>query len=519
MRIGGFASGLDIDAMVKELMVAHRKPLDKLNQKKQTVDWQRQKYMEINAKIVDFRNNKLFNYNMNSTFNALKATVSGNTSAVSAKAVGGSTAGTIDIKVNSLATAASVKSSGSIYSSIPEGELEDFKKNIGTKALKDIVGEDLFTKDEEGKPVKLIDPIKINGVEIEVFADDTIQSVINKINNNKEAKVSAFFDPVTGNFAFSSKEQGTINDNGQITLSGALLVDNFKLDNHTAGTDASVEINGITTTRPSNTFMVNGIEITLLAESNGQTSTITTSTDTDKVVDTIKSFIDEYNSLLKMLNDAVGEKKHRDFLPLTSEQKKDMSEDEIKNWEERAQSGLLRNDPILSSALSNLRLSVISSSVKIGEGPKDVISLANLGITTGQWEEKGKLYLSDEAKLREMLESNPNEVVALFTGRGTAEDGSDAGLFQKMYDDLKGTLDAISDKAGTSRFASEPDSSLKDESMLGIQLRNLNRDIDNQGRRLMDLENRYYRQFTAMEVAINKFNTQAGSLMGFFGGQ
>ncbi|GIP35613.1 flagellar filament capping protein FliD [Paenibacillus sp. J2TS4] len=501
MRINGF-SGMDIDKMVKELMQAHRKPLDKLTQQKQTIEWQREKYREINSKLVDFRNNKLFNLNMNSTLGALKSTVTGNTAAVSAKAVSGSTAGSIEIQVESLASAARATGE-SIGTNINPNDIKLSDLHSGT------IGE-----------------ITINGAIIELSPDDTIQTVINKINNNKDAKVTAFFDSQSGRMSMISKETGKINTDGNISFGdNNPLVEIFKLNSFEPGTDASVTINGIKTTRSSNTFMVNGVEITLHAPTGTQSSMITTSMDADKVVDTIKSFIEDYNSLLKLLNDTVEEKKYRDFQPLTSDQKKELKEDDIKRWEEKAQSGLLRNDSILKKMISDLRLDIMSP-VTIGkdaDGNDIKIILDEVGITTGKWEDKGKLVLKDEAKLRDMLEKNPEDVIALFTSKGTPDaDGNTPkntqGIFQKMYDDVKATLDSLFEKAGTSRFTDALEAPLNEESVIGKELKSLDLKIKDTNRKLLTLENRYYRQFTAMEVAMNKFNAQSGFLMNAFGG-
>lgn len=62
MRISGLASGMDIDTLVQQMMKAKRVPLDKLNQQKQVLEWKRDNYRAINSQLVDFRNNKLFNY-------------------------------------------------------------------------------------------------------------------------------------------------------------------------------------------------------------------------------------------------------------------------------------------------------------------------------------------------------------------------------------------------------------------------------------------------------------------------
>jgi flagellar hook-associated protein 2 len=53
MRIGGLASGMDIDQIVKDLMKVERMPLDKLKLKKQLLEWQRDDYRSMNTLLQD----------------------------------------------------------------------------------------------------------------------------------------------------------------------------------------------------------------------------------------------------------------------------------------------------------------------------------------------------------------------------------------------------------------------------------------------------------------------------------
>ena len=48
-RIGGLASGMDIDSIVEKLMQAERMPLNKAFQRKQTLEWQRDAYRNVNV--------------------------------------------------------------------------------------------------------------------------------------------------------------------------------------------------------------------------------------------------------------------------------------------------------------------------------------------------------------------------------------------------------------------------------------------------------------------------------------
>ncbi|WP_396128376.1 flagellar cap protein FliD N-terminal domain-containing protein [Exiguobacterium mexicanum] len=56
IRFGGLASGIDTDTIIKQLMQAERMPVDKLEQQKQTTEWKRDAYREINRSLMTLRN-------------------------------------------------------------------------------------------------------------------------------------------------------------------------------------------------------------------------------------------------------------------------------------------------------------------------------------------------------------------------------------------------------------------------------------------------------------------------------
>ena len=104
MRIGGLASGMDIDGMVEKLMVAQRVPMDKLEQQKQKYEWQRDAYREMNKKLTTFDNYIADNFILKS-LNA-KAATSSNVDLVGVKATSAAV-GSLSIEsVSHLATAA-----------------------------------------------------------------------------------------------------------------------------------------------------------------------------------------------------------------------------------------------------------------------------------------------------------------------------------------------------------------------------------------------------------------------------
>lgn len=175
-----------------------------------------------------------------------------------------------------------------------------------------------------------------------------------------------------------------------------------------------------------------------------------------------------------------------------------MTDKDIELWEEKAKSGLLKNDSILSTAISDLRSAITS---KLGD-------LSSIGITTGQYFENGKLYL-DEDKLKQAILTNPQKVNDLF--RGTAIDKT-GGIFGAVSNAADKALDKIVLKAGTSKYSTDIKSVYKTESVMGRMLKDYDSRISNLQDRLNDLETRYYKQFTAMETAMNKYNSQSSSL-------
>ncbi|MBE1447425.1 flagellar filament capping protein FliD [Paenibacillus sp. OAS669] len=478
-RISGFASGMDIDTLVSNIMTAKRAPLDKLKQKQQTLQWQRENFRDINLKLVEFRK-KTFDNSLASSFQAQKSTVTGDTNAVTAKASSQATSGSISIEVTELAKTASVSSTTALV----DGSNKPY--TASTKLT------------DAG--ISGTTQITINGSAITITADETISSLVTKINQDKGASASAYYDEVTGKLSITSKTSGKINGNGKIAVNGdGNFTSKFNFADVTVGDDAQLKINGIATTRSSNSFNVNGIDITLNAKTTSP-SVITTSVDTDQVIEKIKSFISDYNDLLSTLNTKVKEKHDRNFTPLTEDQKKAMKDDEVEKWEEKAKTGLLYNDSILNDAISKLRSNI--SSVVMVNGEKAILD--QIGITTGQWFEGGKLILKDESKLREAIEQEPDKVAALITSKNKG-----------MYDDLKITLDSLTERAGTSFVATSKDALLKEESTIGRQLKRLSNDILNQTRLLNDMETRYYKQFTAMETTMNKFQSQSSSFSNF----
>lgn len=237
---------------------------------------------------------------------------------------------------------------------------------------------------------------------------------------------------------------------------------------------------------------------------------LSSTTNVDDMMNKIKEFVTTYNGLIKDLNDQTKETKYRDYAPLTPEQKKDMDEDEIKLWEEKAKSGLLRNDSVVRNGLSNMRSLIYQSNPGL-EGTK-YNTLFNIGITSSKSYNDGGTLEIDEAKLRKAIEEDPDAVERLFKNSGGQKSdptygGSDTrGYLEKLRESMKSLEINIEKKAGRSTMTDA-------QYAIGKSLIDNEKRIDTWQNKLKNIEARYWKQFTAMETAINKANQQSSMFM------
>ncbi|MEK5531473.1 flagellar filament capping protein FliD [Viridibacillus sp. FSL R5-0468] len=292
------------------------------------------------------------------------------------------------------------------------------------------------------------------------------------------------------------------------------------------GTDAAYKVNGLDMTSKSNSVTISGYTVTLNETYNstvdgsgkieyGTAAAISVSADKDidSMVDKVKEFVSKYNELIAGLNDHLKETKYRDYTPLTAEQRKDMTESEQKLWDEKAMSGLLRGDSILRNGLGDMRNALYSQVKGLGLGNNVIDTMFKMGITTSSnFNDGGKLVI-DETKLRKALEEDPDRVVKTLTQNGSKTDseGDTRGIVQRLRDSMSDFTKNIEKKAGRATMTDN-------QFAIGKNLIDTNKRITTLTDRLKDVEARYWKQFTAMETAINKANSQS-SIFAQFGGQ
>ncbi|MED4979139.1 flagellar hook-associated protein 2 [Geobacillus stearothermophilus] len=529
LRISGLASGMDIDKIVSDLMKAERMPLDKLKQKKQLLEWQRDDYREMNKLLQELDTLIFDGVFRQSTF--LKKTVtSSDESVVTATAVNVAGNQTVELSnITQLATAARWISEQPIQTTSASGKINPNDK------LKDVT---FLVEDSSGNPQEItfteafslkfevVKPGSSKPETVDISIDptvDTLNSVIAKLNQNSKLGVSVFFDEFSQKLVITKNETGAgasikviegASDGtpGTIGFLNALGFESARANNELTGKvdgqNAKFTINGLPIERTTNTFTINGMTYTLKNTKTSGTVTISTTTDTDSIFNSIKAFVDKYNEVIAKINAELKEERYRDYPPLTDEQKEAMTEKQIELWEEKARSGMLRGDSILSSALSQMRMNVYTK-VEGANIPSGFSQLAQIGITTSSnYLDGGKLII-DETKLREKIKENPDAVYQLFNQDGATD--AEKGIARRLRDTIKATIGKIEQKAGKTIWTNQ-------QFAIGRDLIEINDQIDRFEDRLKQIEDRYYRQFTAMEEAIQRANQQSMYLMNAFGG-
>ncbi|MDR1439577.1 MAG: flagellar filament capping protein FliD [Clostridiales bacterium] len=239
------------------------------------------------------------------------------------------------------------------------------------------------------------------------------------------------------------------------------------LPRHENGVFGKVIINGTRITVDRKDFEYEGIEYTLVkATPPGDPVAYSISVDADTLIEKIRSFIDSYNSLLGMLNEALGEARYGDtggnaFQPLTDEQREGMSESEIEKWEEKSKLGLLRGDQLFVSLVTKIRRTMFAPiSQTYTQEFKDgkwvdsfsdtlAANFESIGIFTSEnYQENGLLHI-DETKLRAAITANIDMVAKVFANTPAEIDPSGAlSLEYKASAEYERRLRLVNDSMG-----------------------------------------------------------------------
>ena len=369
---------------------------------------------------------------------------------------------------------------------------------------------------------KLNDALKnftVNGAKIDnITADTTVDGLLTAINNNKDAGVTAIYLGSENKFVLSSNEKG---EGRKITL-GADPNDTADAANlifggvSTDGTDGEMSIlyNGVQTTitSSSNTFSIDGLDIRATNTFNTGSATaeggvsFTASADTEKVTETVKKFIEAYNAMIDEVRTQATTKPDSNYKPLTDDQKNEMNETSIKNWEDKAKEGILYNSSALKD-LDNATQGIFSSMMINGVSYDD---LEKIGISFSDDYTAGGKIVFDEEKFKTAMDSDPEKVSDLFTGTHGIVNTIDSTLstYATRYASKNGnSYGVLIEEAGSEKLSL----TLTNNSIYK-ELKDMQETITNLQSQLSTEQDRYISQFTQMERLINQMNSQSSYL-------
>lgn len=421
------------------------------------------------------------------------------------------------------------------------------KVNLSGKLSQSAIGIDAsqapYTKDGE------LD-LEINGVKIKgLTANSSISDILSKINSS-EAGVKATYVDATGTFMLVSSETG---EGREINLNSKLAQELFgqKGDNGQyditkgvkGGQNAEIYVdygNGslVRMERASNTFNLEGMSVTVSGvfgkvdekDENGVKTyetadpsaavTFSAKADVDGVTEKVKSFFEDFNTLVKEINGHVTTRPDSSYAPLTDEQKAEMNETSIENWEKKAKEGLLYND----STIRSLSMDVQNIFVELMNNGASYDDLKKIGITYNDDYTDGGTLVFDESAFKAAMESEPELVANIFTGGGSVSKGLMAVVddtftpYATRYasknatDGSKGSYGQLIEIAG-----SEKKPTTLQKNQIYDQLKTMQEMLETLQSRLKTEQERYISVFTNMETMINQFNSQASYLSNITG--
>ncbi|WAH37688.1 flagellar filament capping protein FliD [Alicyclobacillus dauci] len=346
----------------------------------------------------------------------------------------------------------------------------------------------------------------------------------------------------------------------------------FTLDS--AGQSSSVtaqnayySVNGYETSSQSNQAKLNGNTFNLMGTTAGTPVNVSVSTNVNAIVQTITDFVQQYNETLQYMQGQYNQVRNYDYQPLTSAQASQMTDQQVSEWNQKAQSGMLENDSLIGGIMTNIE-NVMDNQIVSGQPTSTVNgqtvtlnSMASIGITpispitglssgsvapgvtTSGFNSYGLLQINT-AQLTAAIQADPTSVMNLFTNSGTGtptNPSSDTGIGKLLYNAVSSSISQLQTQAGigdkydptapgsstTSSNSSTDFSSLlsytlidpnadlttlfspdgSDISYLGQQISQFDQNALSMNSQLAMLQSRYQQEFSDMESSISQLQT------------
>ncbi|MBQ7920619.1 MAG: flagellar filament capping protein FliD [Lachnospiraceae bacterium] len=489
MRLTGIYSGLDTETIIQELVSVKKNKVESAKKEQTKLEWKQEKWKELNTKLLNLYTKTIGNMRFDNAY-AKKVTKSSNPNAVSVVTGENAMNGTQSLKVKNLAKTA--------YMTGAEIKGVDGEKVTSSSKVSELDG------------VSIGANITLNGEEIlKIDENTTISSVVNALRSKG---LNANFDETNQRIFVGASKSGVEGDFELYGYGGALtalgLYENagaVKID----GEDAEIELNGATFTSNTNTFNVNGLTITCMAETDEEI-TITTQNDTEGIYNVVKNFIKEYNSVINELDKVYNADRAKDYEPLTDDEKEEMSESEIEKWETKIKDSLLSGDSTVSNIATSLK-QIMLSGVEV-DGKQMYLSdfgIATLSYFSSADNEKHAYHIDGDAddaatsgntdKLSAMIASDPETVTKFFTS-----------LSKNLYDKLGELSKSVEGYSSFNSFYA--DKKMKED------YNDYKSKIADLEEKLTDYEDKWYAKFAAMETALAKLQSNTSAVTSMLGG-
>lgn len=494
VRMTGMISGMDTESLIKGMVDAQKLKNKRVEDKSTLLTWKQDKWKELNTKLYKLYTDHVSKMRLQGNYLTKKVT-SSNENLVTVTGLPTAPEGSHTLTVDKLASSqyvtggkitatSATKLSGATGLNIAEGTTINFINGTTTTTLT-------------------------------VTADTTIANVVSKA---KEAGLNANYDENQGRFFISSKESGLANA-FQITSSSTTELNKLGLDQLDAkgnkigattystviaADDSQITYNKVALTSSSNVITVNGLTMTLKGTS-AESVSLNVSNNTEATYNMIKDFVKNYNEILKEMNTLYDAPSTRGYNPLSDDEKSEMTDDQIEKWETKIKDSILRRDSALGPLRDAMRMSLMTS-VDVN-GKK--YSLTSFGIqTSANYKEGGLLHIAGdkddsiygamEDKLKKALEEDPDTVMKTLTG-----------IVGNLYETMNDKMSAIPNFRSALTF-------YNDKEMAKVQTQ-YKKDIARLEGKLVAMEDKYYKQFAAMEKALATLQSQTNALTGMLG--
>lgn len=354
-------------------------------------------------------------------------------------------------------------------------------------------------------------------IELKNNEDGKEMTISDLVNSLREAGVNASFDEKNQRFFISStgtgtskefKLEGTGSSLASLGLEVGAAYENGSQATRITAEDAIITLNGAEFTSDTNTFTVNGLSITANAKTTDGPISITTDTDYDGIYDVIKDFLTEYNDIMNEMTKLYSADSARKYTMLSDEEKEAMSDDEVETWENTIKDSLLRRDKDLNTVMQCM-IGAVNKGYEIGG---ETLYLVNFGVGTGSYFDTEKAernalhimgdsdddkYSDEKNKLKEAIAADPDKVIELFTT-----------MSKEMYGSLQKTM-ASTDYRSIYK--------VYDDKRMKTEYDDYTKQIKEAQKKLDAYEDKWYKKFSAMEVALSKLQSSQNSLASMLG--